>query len=74
MRRRECCVREVSVVGATLGGAGRHVSAASKSSVSGIGFVRCCRVCREGVPCVVRVGPVLFVWTRLCLVVAATLT
>ena len=65
MRRRECCVREVSVVGATLdavgysnaacGGAGRHVGAASKSSVSGIGFVRCCRVCREGVPAVARV-------------------
>jgi len=37
---------------------GAHVSAASKSSVSGIGFVRGvlrCRVCREGVPAVAHV-------------------
>ena len=45
-----------------------------------MGSVLCAAVVKEFpllmwmCPCVVRVGPVLFVWRRLCLVVAATLT
>lgn len=46
-RRRQSLVDAVGYSNAACGGAGRHVSAASKRSVSGIGFVRCCR---EGVP------------------------